>query len=239
MEVRAIGTTDQKNVDDLLLFIGALAGYTPKPLDIHTIVMKIEGSGRKQLQLINYIIPNSKKTNSWVAIQYASPLLGDLKLATLPATVSTITQSKCHGPDVPGFWSSLGFIQEYQHYKKGWTCDIQRDDFLIHVHIYRLHKIANPDQNASLYPIKNATAELGEQLAPSQVVVEAWTIIDTQASQNTRYAAAAAANKSTGGIDASSAFGIPYRVAIQAISDLGMLLKEKFDIDFQAMHKKI
>jgi len=163
MEVIAAGTVDDACRDGLLGLLSALSGVTPEPVQVRQIVMNIEGSGRQDLHLHQVTVPGTRDhpaASSWSARQYGQPPWGDLALANLPATVRTVTHAACSGPDVPSFWKTLGFTTIYELAKQGYTFDVRRGAWTVHVLVCRLLR---------------SGSEGGEDLFPGKLLVEAWT----------------------------------------------------------------
>ena len=102
-----------------------------------------------------------------MACQYGRPAWGDLALAQLPATVRTVMQAGCAGPDVPAFWAGLGFVPQYELMKQGHVAEVRRGEWTVHVLVSRLLRVARSGTAA-------AAAAAGAELVPGQVLVEAW-----------------------------------------------------------------
>lgn len=212
MEVRVVGSVEEPRLQKVLQLLTALAGHEPAPIHIHDMTMRCEGASRNQeIQLRHSIIPASNASDEstttsktpgaerWAVYQYSRPPWGDLKMAKLPATVRTVTQASCSGPNVPNFYKGLGFLQQYQHFKKGFAFDIQRGTWKVHILVSRLHRVvedtimSNGDAhggggNSNNFREEGAheqgTAEVavvaGEEVAPGHMLLEVWTEVPAE-----------------------------------------------------------
>lgn len=97
-------------------------------------------------------------------------------MSKLPATVRTITQAECSGADVTGFWKSLGFLQQYQHYKRGHTVDVVHGAWTVHILVSTLHRVAS---SASAGQNKGGVLA-AEEVVPSHSLIEAWTEVGSR-----------------------------------------------------------
>ncbi len=209
-----MGSIEEPRLQNFLELLTALAGHEPAPINIHEMTMRCEGTSRQEIQLRHLIIPtdasdgngngtsstissSSSQADRWAVYQYNVPPWCDLKTkAKLAATVLTVTQAYCSGPDVPNFYKGLGFVQQYQHFKKGFAFDVQRGTWAVHILVSRLHRvIENNAANGATNGGRAATAAggsslhrtaenggrevtAGEEVAPGHVLVEVWTEVD-------------------------------------------------------------
>jgi len=208
MEVRAVGSIEEPRLQNLLALLTALAGHEPAPIHIHEMTMRCEsGNIRQEIQLRHLIIPatnsngtittTSPSADRWAVYQYSRPPWGDLNMAKLAATVRTVTQAYCSGPNVPNFYKGLGFMQQYQHFKKGFAFDVQRGTWTVHILVSRLHRVVQDttdntkgnggalaggdrsfrreeESEKGRAPVVVA----GEEVAPGHVLIEVWTEVE-------------------------------------------------------------
>lgn len=196
-----MGSVEEPRLQNLLELLTALAGHEPAPINIHEITMRCEGGKiRQEIQLRHLIIPASSDCTTttfgadrWAVYQYNRPPWGDLNMAKLAATVRTVTQAYCSGPNVPNFYKGLGFVQQYQHFKKGFAYDVQRGTWVVHILVSRLHRVvqettANTKSNGgalagggsslSRRKEERRPGVAGEEVAPGHVLIEVWTEVD-------------------------------------------------------------
>lgn len=57
VEIATVATADHQRLPDLLELLTALSGHEPEPIDIHEMVLRLEGAGRQDAHLRHYIIP--------------------------------------------------------------------------------------------------------------------------------------------------------------------------------------
>jgi hypothetical protein len=194
MEVSLAGTIDEDKLRRVLDILNALAGHEPSPIVINEMVLRYQPkqgcaapiSLKSEIRLRRYSdddgasIPSTKLIKSrWVAYQYGRPPWGDLAMAKLPATVRTVTESCCSGPDVLGFWKGLGYVVRREMTKAGYTCDVvlgpgtaqkrraNADQKIVHFLVSRLSEndgsLSNGEQHFRQFPM---------------LLVEAWVRID-------------------------------------------------------------
>jgi hypothetical protein len=208
MEVRAVGSVEEPRLENLLQLLTALAGHEPAPINIHEMTMRCEGvKSRQEVHLRHLMTPATSTTlttsastcaDRWAVYQYNRPPWSDLEMAKLAATVRTVTQAYCSGPNVPNFYKGLGFVEQYQHFKKGFAFDIQRGTWAIHILVSRLHRVVvRQDNNGfsnsingggaeggvsstkSFSKTKAAEAVAGEEVAPGHVLIDVWTEVES------------------------------------------------------------
>ncbi len=195
-----MGTVEEPRLQNLLALLTAVAGHEPAPIHIHEMTMRCEGASRQEIQLRHLIIPDTMNEIShgnsntittsettagadrWAVYQYNTPPWCDLKTkAMLAATVLTVTQAYCSGPDVPNFYKGLGFIQQYQHYKKGYAFDLQRGTWTVYILVSKLHRVViqNNNNSTSSREEEEGVAMAGEEVVPGHVLVEVWTEVES------------------------------------------------------------
>ena len=156
MEVWTAGTIEVDRAGRLMELLTALAGYRPRRIDVYEITLREEAPGsRQELQLVQYSVPsNSSKAfdrgGAWYACSFGRPPWGEIPLSKLEATVRTVQRSRCDGPDVPGFWTSLGYVPEYRCWKEGRTCDIESGPWIVHILLSKLCKAVEQSPRASM-----------------------------------------------------------------------------------------
>lgn len=189
MEVGLAGTIDEDKLPRVLDILNALAGHEPNPIVVNEMVLRYqpkEGwaapiSLKSEIRLRRYCdgdsvsIPSTKQnTARWVAYQYGRPPWGDLAMAKLPATVRTVTESCCSGPDVLGFWKGLGYVVRREMSKSGYTCDVVLGPGPAP------KKRGNADHKIVHFLVSQLSVKDGEQHFQQfpMLLVEAWVRID-------------------------------------------------------------
>lgn len=139
MEISLAGVINEDKLPRLLDVLTALGGHEPRPIVVHEMILRyqptLESVGapkslKSEVRLRRYsdganASESSRRVKSrWVASQYGRPPWGDLAMAKMPATVRTVVDSCCSGPDVLGFWKGLGFVLRRENIKRGFTCDV-------------------------------------------------------------------------------------------------------------------
>jgi hypothetical protein len=176
MEVRAAGAADAARGGALLDLLAALSGQEPAPIEVLEMFLLAPAPAgsrapRRELHLRRLRAPadpaaaaadGAPPPEAWTAAQYAEPPWGDTALAALPATVRTAARARCAGPDVPSFWRALGFEPAYALLKTGHTADVDMDGAALRVLVSRVRRAGAAD------------GAPGEELAPGELLVEAW-----------------------------------------------------------------
>lgn len=210
MEVWIAGTVENGKIHGLMNLLTGLAGYAPVPITSYEINFRDKGAvgTQRDLRLVRLSLPSSCSGTSneekgdnahlsqqhvtgkngtddsmaWFAYSYGRPPWGEIPLSKLDATVRIVHRSPCHGPDVPGFWTSLGYLKAYSLWKESVTCDIESGPWTVHILVSRLFKVAETEnalQQADSMeieqPMKHAGFGRGEEVSPGFFLVEAWT----------------------------------------------------------------
>jgi hypothetical protein len=102
----------------------------------------------------------------------------------MPASVRTLTAAPCAGPDVPGFWSALGFAPQYELRKDGRTADVRCGGHTLHVVVSRLLRGGRGGEgggeggeggDAQMQEAGQGGDDDAAEVVPRQLLVEAWT----------------------------------------------------------------
>lgn len=189
-----MGSVEEPRLQNLLELLTALSGHEPAPINIHEMTLRCEdGKIGQEIQLRHLIIPGTSNgtittttpgADRWAVYQYNRPPWGDLNMAKLAATVRTVTQAYCSGPNVPNFYKGLGFLQRYQHFKKGFAFDVQRGTWAVHILVSKLHRVVQElgaQGGARSFrgeDERQSVVEAGEEVAPGHVLIEVWTEVD-------------------------------------------------------------